>query len=219
MPAHAADVVAVLAAERGSGISGAAPPSATYTSSPAYRCPPPKPASPPPWPAPPPMPANCWPSSSPPPPISANPGLASPTNWPGCATALLLVGFAGALCRAELAAIRVKHPKANERGLRLTLPRSKGHRTGSGVTVAIPYGATELCPIRALRPLAGGGKDHHGRGVPAHPCSIDAAPGGRRPLPRGWHRGDRCRKQWQGRADDLLLVRQGKLLLQPQRPT
>jgi site-specific recombinase XerC len=65
--------------------------------------------------------------------------------------ALLLVGFAGALRRAELAAIRVDHIEPRERGLRLTLPRSKGDRTGSGVTVAIPYGATELCPVRALR--------------------------------------------------------------------
>ena len=65
--------------------------------------------------------------------------------------ALLLVGFAGALRRAELAAIRIEHIEASERGLRLTLPRSKGDRTGSGVTVAIPYGATELCPVRALR--------------------------------------------------------------------
>ena len=65
--------------------------------------------------------------------------------------ALLLVGFAGALRRAELAAIRVEHLEASERGLRLTLPHSKGDRTGSGITVAIPYGTTELCPVRALR--------------------------------------------------------------------
>jgi len=65
--------------------------------------------------------------------------------------ALLLIGFAGALRRAELAAIRVEHLEARERGLRLTLPRSKGDRTGSGVAVAIPYGTTELCPVRALR--------------------------------------------------------------------
>jgi integrase len=65
--------------------------------------------------------------------------------------ALLLVGFAGALRRAELAAIRVEHLEPRERGLRLALPRSKGDRSGSGVTVAIPYGATELCPVRALR--------------------------------------------------------------------
>ena len=65
--------------------------------------------------------------------------------------ALLLVGFAGALRRAELAAIRVEHLAPCERGLRLTLPHSKGDRTGGGVTVAIPYGTTELCPVRALR--------------------------------------------------------------------
>jgi site-specific recombinase XerC len=65
--------------------------------------------------------------------------------------ALLLVGFAGALRRAELAAIRVEHLEPCERGLRLTLPHSKGERSGRGVTVALPYGATELCPIRALR--------------------------------------------------------------------
>jgi len=64
--------------------------------------------------------------------------------------ALLLVGFAGALRRAELAAIRVEHLEPSERGLRLTLPRSKGDRTSSGVSVAIPYGRTELCPVRAL---------------------------------------------------------------------
>jgi site-specific recombinase XerC len=65
--------------------------------------------------------------------------------------ALLLVGFAGALRRAELAAIRLDHIETRERGLRLTLPHSKGERSGRGVTVAIPYGSTELCPVRALR--------------------------------------------------------------------
>ncbi|HQT62077.1 MULTISPECIES: hypothetical protein [unclassified Acidiphilium] len=39
--------------------------------------------------------------------------------------ALLLVGFAGALRRSELAAIRVDQLKQTERGLRLTLPQSK----------------------------------------------------------------------------------------------
>ncbi len=73
-------------------------------------------------------------------------GLAGPRD-----RALLLVGFAGALRRAELAAIRVEHLEARERGLRLTLPRSKGERAGRSVTVAIPYGSTELCPVRALR--------------------------------------------------------------------
>jgi site-specific recombinase XerC len=65
--------------------------------------------------------------------------------------ALLLIGFAGALRRAELAAIRVEHLEARDRGLRLTLPHSKGERAGRAVTVAIPYGTTALCPVRALR--------------------------------------------------------------------
>ncbi len=75
-----------------------------------------------------------------------------PDDLPGLRDrALLLVGFAGALRRSELAAIRVEHLEARERGLRLTLLRSKGERTGKAVTVALPYGATELCPVRALR--------------------------------------------------------------------
>jgi site-specific recombinase XerC len=65
--------------------------------------------------------------------------------------ALLLLGFAGALRRSELAAIRVDHLELRERGLRLILPVSKGDRDGKGVNVAIPYGSTALCPVRALK--------------------------------------------------------------------
>ena len=75
-----------------------------------------------------------------------------PNDLPGLRDrALLLLGFAGALRRAELAAVRVEHLEPRDRGLRLTLPRSKGERAGRAVTVAIPYGNTELCPVRALR--------------------------------------------------------------------
>jgi integrase len=75
-----------------------------------------------------------------------------PDDLPGLRDrALLLLGFAGALRRAELAAVRVEHLEPRERGLRLTLPRSKGERGGRAVTVAIPYGRTELCPVRAVR--------------------------------------------------------------------
>ena len=63
--------------------------------------------------------------------------------------ALLLVGFAGALRRSELAAIRVEQLEQTERGLRLTLPQSKGSQTDA-VIVPLPYGHTELCPVRAL---------------------------------------------------------------------
>ena len=77
---------------------------------------------------------------------------AIPDDLPGLRDrALLLVGFAGALRRSELAAVRVEHLDARQRGLRLTLPRSKGERAGKAVAVAIPYGTTALCPVRALR--------------------------------------------------------------------
>ena len=63
--------------------------------------------------------------------------------------AILLVGFAGALRRSELAAIRFEHLEKTERGIRLTLPQTKGEQTDA-VTVPLPYGDTELCPLHAL---------------------------------------------------------------------
>ena len=63
--------------------------------------------------------------------------------------ALLLVGFAGALRRSELVAIRVNDLEHTERGLRVRLGQTKGSQTAA-VTVPLPYGDTELCPVRAL---------------------------------------------------------------------
>jgi integrase len=63
--------------------------------------------------------------------------------------ALLLTGFAGALRRSELAAIRVEQLEKTERGMRLTLPQTKGSQADA-VIVPLPYGQTELCPVRAL---------------------------------------------------------------------
>ena len=63
--------------------------------------------------------------------------------------AILLVGFAGALRRSELAAIQFEHLEKTERGIRLTLPQTKGEQTDA-VTVPLPYGDTELCPVHAL---------------------------------------------------------------------
>ena len=98
--------------------------------------------------------------------------------------ALLLVGFAGALRRAELAAIRVEHLEPRERGLRLTLPRSKGERDGKAVTVALPLRHDRALPGARPAPLAGGGRHHRGPGVPPH---LDARPqaarGGKAPCP------------------------------------
>jgi len=65
--------------------------------------------------------------------------------------ALLLLGFAGAFRRAELARIAVGDLEAAEHGLRITLPFSKGDRESKGVQVGIPYGTSDLCPVRALQ--------------------------------------------------------------------
>jgi integrase len=53
--------------------------------------------------------------------------------------AILLVGFAGALRRSELAAIRFEQLERTDRGFRLTLPQTKGEQTDA-VTVPLPYG-------------------------------------------------------------------------------
>lgn len=63
--------------------------------------------------------------------------------------ALLLVGFAGALRRSELAAVQFGDLQRTDQGYELTLPRSKGAQTAA-VLVPLPYGKTELCPVRAL---------------------------------------------------------------------
>ena len=69
--------------------------------------------------------------------------------------AILLLGFAGALRRSELAALEASHVEILEtferRGLRLRLQQSKGDRAGMGATVVVPAGATELCPLAAYR--------------------------------------------------------------------
>lgn len=71
--------------------------------------------------------------------------------------ALILVGFAGALRRAELAALTLDGPDAGEvravfvsKGLEIHLDRSKGDQLGQGAIVAIPFGR-RLCPVAALQ--------------------------------------------------------------------
>lgn len=63
--------------------------------------------------------------------------------------ALIVVGFAGALRRSELAAIQMGHLERAAKGIRLTLPQTKGSQTDA-VTVPLPFGKTGLCPVRAL---------------------------------------------------------------------
>jgi integrase len=66
--------------------------------------------------------------------------------------ALLLLGFAGAFRRGELAALDVEHLTFDGRGLTITLPHSKTDQEGAGRKVAIPYvRAAGMCAARAVR--------------------------------------------------------------------
>lgn len=67
-------------------------------------------------------------------------------------TALLLVGFASACRRSELAALTVDDLAWVEEGLRITLKRSKTDQEGKGQTIGVPYGSDPAtCPVRAMK--------------------------------------------------------------------
>jgi hypothetical protein len=72
--------------------------------------------------------------------------------------ALLLIGFAGALRRTELAAVEVTARPGVDwieetgEGLVVHIASSKGDQEGAGQAVGIPFGThSETCPVRALR--------------------------------------------------------------------
>jgi integrase len=66
--------------------------------------------------------------------------------------ALLLLGFAGAFRRSELAALNVEDLRFDFRGLTVTLRHSRTDQASTGRDVAIPLvSVAALCPVRALR--------------------------------------------------------------------
>ncbi|WP_444944289.1 tyrosine-type recombinase/integrase [Microbulbifer sp. ZKSA006] len=65
--------------------------------------------------------------------------------------ALVLVGFFGAFRRSELVAIQVEDLIWEEEGLIIRLPKSKTDQSGEGMMRALPFGAAEICPARALK--------------------------------------------------------------------
>lgn len=69
--------------------------------------------------------------------------------------AMLLLGFAAALRRSELAAVRVEDLAVTPDGLRLRIPKSKSDQEGAGHVVGVAYGErAETCPVRAVRSYA-----------------------------------------------------------------
>jgi integrase len=65
--------------------------------------------------------------------------------------ALLLVGFAGAFRRSELAAIECQQIEIGEHGAAIQVPRSKTDQEGRGRTIRIPRTPGALCPVGALQ--------------------------------------------------------------------
>ncbi len=65
--------------------------------------------------------------------------------------ALLLIGFAGALRRSELVALRVEDVALVANGLRVRIRRGKTDAAGEGAEIGLPRGRhAETCPVRAL---------------------------------------------------------------------
>lgn len=71
--------------------------------------------------------------------------------------ALILVGFASAMRRGELAGLSLDESAVVrcsfvDEGLEITIARSKGDQFGAGATLAIPHGKNNAtCPVSALR--------------------------------------------------------------------
>jgi integrase len=66
--------------------------------------------------------------------------------------AIVLLGFASALRRSELAALDVSDVGFERDGLVLTIRRSKGDQHGKGQFVGVRYGRREkTCPVKALQ--------------------------------------------------------------------
>ncbi len=65
--------------------------------------------------------------------------------------ALLLLGFATAVRRSELAALNVEDIEFIPRGMMINLRRSKTDQEAHGRKIAVPLGRTRHCPVAALQ--------------------------------------------------------------------
>ncbi len=65
--------------------------------------------------------------------------------------ALLLVGFAGGFRRSELVGLNVHDVARHEKGMVLTLRRSKTDQMGRGRAIGVPFARGRFCPVKALR--------------------------------------------------------------------
>ena len=71
--------------------------------------------------------------------------------------AILLLGFTGALRRAEIAALDVEHLRSVPEGMIVTIARSKTDQEGHGREIGIPFTA-RLCPVHSVADWIAAGK-------------------------------------------------------------
>lgn len=65
--------------------------------------------------------------------------------------AMVLVGYAAALRRSELVGIDVAHLAFVREGMVISLCRSKTDQEGTGRKIAVPWGHTSVCAVRAVK--------------------------------------------------------------------
>jgi site-specific recombinase XerD len=66
--------------------------------------------------------------------------------------AIILLGFSGGLRRSEVVGVDISDLELTEKGLILTITRSKTDQEGRGRKIGIPYGKNEFtCPVRAVQ--------------------------------------------------------------------
>ncbi len=74
------------------------------------------------------------------------------TLWGQRDRAILLLGFAGAFRRSELAALNVADLTFDRRGVTVVVPRSKTDQAGVGRQIGIPYvKSARMCAVTAVR--------------------------------------------------------------------
>jgi integrase len=64
--------------------------------------------------------------------------------------AVLLLGFAGALRRSEISSLDCCWIERTQRGLVISMPRSKTDQEGKGRRIGIPRGHAPVCPVTTL---------------------------------------------------------------------
>lgn len=65
-------------------------------------------------------------------------------------SAILQIGYFGALRRSEIVNIQYEHINWKTEGIEILLPHSKTDQSNEGQYCAIPYGNETLCPVKAL---------------------------------------------------------------------